>query len=302
MRAQGISPAAAILEKLAGRRSVAERVVIVVAHPDDETIGLGAQLCRLEDALLVHVTDGAPRDGHDAVDYGFANLADYAAARRTELRAALAAGGAEHVRTLCLGNVDQEAMRHLTELAHRVREILQQEKPHAVITHAYEGGHPDHDAAAFAVHAAGRLMASPPPILEMALYHRRGGQLVSGEFLPFASRRKPEPIDPLPERLTNGSWLSPGSRALSAMFALNPDEIRRKQRMIDCFATQRWLLTQLDSGGERLRLAPDYEFGSPPHPDELHYETLGWGITGANWRRCAATALDELRLHGSRCR
>ena len=57
--------------------------MIVVAHPDDETIGLGAQLGRFEDALLVHLTDGAPRDGEDARNYGFASVADYAAARRS---------------------------------------------------------------------------------------------------------------------------------------------------------------------------------------------------------------------------
>ena len=296
MSAQGISPAAAILEKLAARHSVAERVVIVAAHPDDETIGLGAQLYHLEDALLVHVTDGAPRDGGDAAAYRFATLADYAAARRAELTAALAAGGAEKIRTLCLGIVDQEAMHHLASLAHRFSEILEREKPQAVITHAYEGGHPDHDAAAFAVHAACRLMANPPLILEMALYHRRDGQLVSGEFLPTASRRSPGPADPPAQLLTNGSRPSPGSRVPCATIALNGEEFRRKQQMIDCFTTQRWLLMQLDSGVERLRIAPDYEFRSAPHPGELHYETLGWEITGANWRRWAAAALAELGL------
>jgi hypothetical protein len=69
--------------------------------------------------------------------------------------------------------------------------------------------------------------------------------------------------------------------------------------MIDCFATQRWLLMQLDSAVERLRVAPDYEFRSPPHPGELHYETLGWGMTGAEWRGCAAAALAELGLAGA---
>src|ERR1044071_4721885 len=87
-----MSPGERILAMLAARQRVTERVLIVAAHPDDETIGCGAQLWRFDDLLLVHVTDGAPRDGKDAAQYGFASVADYAAARRRELDAALAAG------------------------------------------------------------------------------------------------------------------------------------------------------------------------------------------------------------------
>jgi len=261
-----------ILARLAARQRIGHRVVVVAAHPDDETIGLGAQLQRLDDALLVHVTDGAPRDGHDAAAYGFATLADYEAARRRELAAALTKGGADHLRTLSLGIVDQEAMHHLPSLARQLRKLFLQERPQAVVTHAYEGGHPDHDAAAFAVQAACRLMAEPPAILEMALYHRREGRLVSGEFLPSTAQEPRTVIE------------------------LNEEEIERKQRMINCFTTQRWLLTQLDSAVERLRIAPGYDFRTAPHPGELHYETLGWGITGPDWRRNAAAALAELGL------
>ncbi len=75
----------------------------------------------------------------------------------------------------------------------------------------------------------------------------------------------------------------------------------RKQRMIDCFATQRWLLEQFDLSTERFRVAPEYDFREPPHPGELHYETLGWGIAGAEWRRAASEALDRLGL-APRCR
>ncbi len=86
--------AGALLAELAGDRSIATRLMIVVAHPDDETIGIGGQLRRLRDVSLLHVTDGAPRDGEDAGRHGFAALADYAAARRQELAEALAAGDA----------------------------------------------------------------------------------------------------------------------------------------------------------------------------------------------------------------
>lgn len=261
-----------ILARLAARQRVGDRLVVVAAHPDDETIGLGAQLRRLDDALLVHVTDGAPRDGHDAAAYGFATLANYAAARRRELAAALTEAGADHLRTLCLGVVDQEAMHHLATLATHLRELFLRERPQAVVTHAYEGGHPDHDAAAFAVHAACRLMTEPPAIIEMALYYRREGRLVSGEFLPSAAEHRGVAIE------------------------LGEEEIRQKQHMIDCFTTQRWLLTPLDSAVERFRIAPGYDFRTAPHPGELHYETLGWGITGVDWRRRAAAALAELRL------
>jgi N-acetylglucosamine malate deacetylase 2 len=95
--------AARILDALAGRTGVARRIMIVVAHPDDETIGMGAQLCRFHDALLVQLTDGAPRDGCDAAAHGYPTLAEYAFARRVELYAALAAGQAGGVRPTAIG-------------------------------------------------------------------------------------------------------------------------------------------------------------------------------------------------------
>ena len=275
----------AIIATLRARRRVSQKVIIVAAHPDDETIGMGAQLCHLDGALLVHVTDGAPRDGEDMGRHGFGRPQDYAAARRAELMNALEAGGARVVRTTVFGIPDKKACGDLAGLARRLAQLLNSEKPSAVFTHAYEGGHPDHDACAFAVHAAcGMLGAgSAPDIVEMALYHRHDARLVRGEFL----ERSPS---------------SRGSDTRVAALRLDAVERRRKQLMIESFATQRWLLAGFPLDYERLRLAPDYNFCKPPHHGALHYETFGWDITGAQWRQRAAAALVELGLTDLACR
>ena len=274
----------AIIAALRARRGVSRKVIIVAAHPDDETIGMGAQLCRLDDALLVHVTDGAPRDGEDMARYGFVRPEDYAAARRAELMNALETGGARAVQTTAFDIPDKQAYAQLAGLARRVAQLLRTEKPAAVFTHAYEGGHPDHDAAAFAVHAACRMLGESgvPAVIEMALYHRRDGRPIIREFLEISSPRL-------------------GPDTCIAALPLSAAEKRRKQQMIDCFATQRWLLADFPLDYERLRLAPTYDFSKPPHEGVLHYETFGWGTTGAHWRQRAAAALSELGLAYLRC-
>ena len=273
-----IGRAAEILGILAEGRALERRVMIIVAHPDDETIGMGAQLCRFHDSLLLQVTDGAPRDGCDAAAHGFSTIADYAFARRVELRAALEAGRAHGVRSEVAGVPDQEACLSLVTLTKRVLRRLRQEAPEAIFVQPYEGGHPDHDAVAFAVWAAARLIASegrsPPAIIEMTAYHADGPRLATGTFLP-------------------------AERPFTTI-ELGSEDRLRKRRMIDCFTSQRDLLAGFTTEVERFREAPQYDFAQPPHPGELHYERLGWSITGEIWRRHAQAALEALGLRSPR--
>jgi LmbE family N-acetylglucosaminyl deacetylase len=269
---------AAILADLVGSKTIEGKVMIVVAHPDDETIGMGAQLCRFRDALMLQVTDGAPRDGRDAAAHGYATIADYAAARRVELAAALAIGEAQGVKTEFLGITDQEACFELAMLIERISELTRARAPEAIFVHAYEGGHPDHDAASLAVSAACRLIEAQgglaPPIIEIAGYHAEGDGVAMGVFLPSehaVTTLQPTPADSL-----------------------------RKRRMIDCFLSQRELLAEFAVETESFREAPQYEFTRPPHRGVLHYERLGWKITGTLWRQQARLALDRLGL--SACR
>ena len=261
-----------LLAQLAGYEPICSRLLIVVAHPDDETITLGGQMWRLRDALLFHVTDGAPRDGEDAHRLGFTELQDYAAARQNELAAALVAGEANGVRTAALGVPDKEAFLDLADLSRWVLQCIWCERPAALLTHPYEGGHPDHDAAAFAAHAACRL-AEPherPALIEMPFYHARDGRMVVGMFLP-------DPTDEL-------------------VVPLGDMALLRKQRMVDCFRTQHGILRQFPLSPERFRMAPDYDFRQPPHAGALLYETFGWDVTAADWRLRATAALEALGL------
>jgi LmbE family N-acetylglucosaminyl deacetylase len=252
--------------------------MVVVAHPDDETIGAGSRLGRFADALVVHVTDGAPRAA------GCSGWKDYAALRRRELEAAMALAGLGADRLVALGYPDQAASLHMEEAARRIAGLVADWRPDAVLTHPYEGGHPDHDATAFAVQAALALLRrdgvallrrgrEPVPLLtEMAFYHGGGADGVATfqDFLPGGPAVRTRHLDA-------------GARAL-------------KRRMFDAHASQAGVLARFRDDLERDREAPAYDFTRPPHPGRLNYERFDWGMTGARWRALAAAALDALGL------
>jgi LmbE family N-acetylglucosaminyl deacetylase len=255
-----------------GETPVEPAVLVVVAHPDDEVIGIGAQLARFREITLLHATDGAPRDGSDAAMHGFAGTASYAAARREELLAALALAGIAADRALTCGIPDQQVTLRLADLAREVAALVTALRPAAVITHAYEGGHPDHDATAFAVHAALRLADAPPPLLlEMAGYHAGPQGMETGSFLPVG--------EDMAVRLT-----------------LPSEALTRKRRMSACFVTQQRVLAEFPIDVEMLRPAPRHDFARPPHPGRLHYENYPWGMTGETFRAMAADASQALGI------
>lgn len=268
--------AASFLAQLGGGRRIDVPVAVVVAHPDDETIGVGAQLPRLANTWVVHVTDGAPRSGEDAARAGCATREDYAATRRCELIAAMDAVGLHPERLLSLGLVDQEAGLYLVDLTRRVAGLLAGLDVDVVLTHPYEGGHPDHDATAFAIHAAAALLAwtgrPAPAIVEMASYHAGAdGHRITQRFIPDPGR--PELV-----------------------MRLDKSAQKLKRRLFDSHASQRPMLDPFAIDQERFRAAPDYDFSVPPNDGNLLYEQFQWGMTGSRWRQSARSALVALGL------
>ncbi len=255
--------------RLARGERVDEPVALVVAHPDDETLGLGSRLHLFDRLTLVHLTDGAPQDMGDARRAGFATREAYAAARAAELAAALEVLGARPVRAASYGLTDQTVVDHLPALARRLTDDLAGHA--AVIAHAYEGGHPDHDACACAVaRACAALGPSAPAVYEFAGYFGVDGVLQANRFHPDPDR---------PET----AW------------TLTAVERERKARAFDAHTSQRWILDNFPPDREALRRAPAYDFAQPPPPGEALYDRYGWPLTSAAWRARAATALAPER-------
>jgi LmbE family N-acetylglucosaminyl deacetylase len=252
----------------------ARHLGIVVAHPDDETIGCGAQLHRLRDATLVVVSDGAPRDLSEARTHGFPTTVDYAQARSKELRKVCALAGicAENVVRLAIP--DQTLGFRLADLARRLENLFQLRDIRIALTHAYEGGHPDHDATAFAVHAASALLrrrGKQFSIVEMPLYHMGRSGTVPQRFVSHAASHE-------------------------VTVRLGDDAQRSKQGMLAAYVSQERTLAFFSTEAERFRCAPAYDFSTLPNGGRLLYEHHNWGMTGERWLALARAALRELRL------
>jgi LmbE family N-acetylglucosaminyl deacetylase len=245
-----------------------ERCLVVAPHPDDETIGAGIWMHRHRHLgiHILHVTDGSPRDLQYARAAGFQSRRAYASARRRELHNALRLTGVDRSRLRVFSYVDKETWLHLAELAGRLAELIAALRPNVVLSPAYEGGHPDHDSTAFAVHMA-RRVSGPFIHREYTLYHAdHNGAMVTGEFLPGQA---------MPEEILN----------------FTSYEQNRKRRMLASFNSQQDILQHFTPACERFRDAPPYDFTRPPHEGTLLYERWCMGITGAAWLSRAKEAL-----------
>jgi LmbE family N-acetylglucosaminyl deacetylase len=252
------------------------RVLIIAAHPDDETIGAGALICRANHVHIVHVTEGSPLNPSDAIAAGFSTREAYANARRDETIRALALAHLAPHSIQSLPFIDQQLCFHLEELTVCLRDLIEKDQPSILLTHAYEGGHPDHDSTALACYFAQSLLLEDhpdlaPELYEFTGYHAASQGIQAYEFLP-----------------------SRGSAPYC--YNLLPEEREMKIHMLRAFRTQaRTLEPFLSPVCEMFRKAPPYDFRDPPHEGKLFYENFEWGVDGAGWRKLAHQAAVHLQ-------
>ena len=246
---------------------------VIVAHPADEVIGAGCLISKLVEVSVLHVTDGATRDDRTAQSLGYKDWQDYARKRKEETAAALSLVQVRPDQIVEFSIENHSAAQHLAELTKKITNFLQQSGADIVITHPYEGGHPDHDATAFATHSAIELLklngVRPPVLFEMALHPNDEGEGRSGDFLTA------------PEQETTTLLLDDRSLEL-------------KQRMFDYLVTQRQSLENSQLEAEKFRQSRRYDFTELPQEGKLHYENLQTSLTGDEWLSLATEALKNL--------
>ena len=146
------------------------RVLVLVAHADDESVGYGALLQRMREAVVVIATDGAPRDEYFWGRFG--SRENYRAVRRDEARRAMQLAGVRELVLLAEEDSrleDQRLFLNLAAAYERLEKLVERVRPEAIATLAYEGGHPDHDSCSVLGARLGEQFGLP--VWEAPLYH-----------------------------------------------------------------------------------------------------------------------------------
>jgi LmbE family N-acetylglucosaminyl deacetylase len=183
--------------------------------------------------------------------------------------------GVDETSLIQIGVPDQDAARHIAAIARMLAGIIANRGIRCAITHAFEGGHPDHDAVACAAYASCRLLEQSGhavSLYEMPLYRLGANQEVRQTFAPHGT-------------------------AAELSLSLDADAQARKRKMLACYTTQRRTLSGFAIETERFRPASGHDFTELPNGGALLYERHDWGVrTGAEWKELARRALAELDL------
>ena len=243
------------------------RTLVLVAHPDDECIAFGALLQRMREPVVVFATNGSPADPYFWKPHGSREA--YAALRRREAMASMSAVGVKDVIFLAdlPGGeplVDQELFRNLAVAFDLLADLVRRRMTTALLTLAYEGGHPDHDSCSFL--AAQLARRSDLPCWEAPLYHRNPDG--SGTFQDFIGRAGEE-IDVRP----------------------TADEEERKRLMCQAYASQGDFLSHFRLSPEMVRPQSAYDYTRPPHGGKTNYEVWQWSMTADEVSRAFADFL-----------
>ncbi len=139
------------------------RCLFVFAHPDDDAFIAGTMCVRLAQGASV-----------DALWLTSGDRFGSGTRREQELGRAMDVIGLGCSHRLLLRLPDLGLIERLDQASDSVAGILDQLRPETIFVTAFEGGHPDHDAANFIAYEAARRARISPEMFEFPLYNGTG--------------------------------------------------------------------------------------------------------------------------------
>jgi N-acetylglucosamine malate deacetylase 2 len=244
--------------------------VMLVAHADDEVVAFAGLMQRMKKAVVVFATNGAPQDPYFWQDHG--SRENYADIRRREALEALSIARAQPVflsDQVNEGIDDQELFRRLPQAIGAFERVVDQIRPDSLLTLAYEGGHPDHDACCFICWWVGRRRRIP--VWESPLYH--------------CNQDGSDAVQKFPH-LTGGE----------IHYDVGGEAFQKKLEMFHSYKSQKLVLDGFRPEIEQFRPMEDYDFAQPPLPWKLNYELWEWKMTGQEVAAEFASYMKEKNL------
>jgi N-acetylglucosamine malate deacetylase 2 len=215
------------------------RVLLLAAHPDDETLACAGLLQRCAEALVIFAVDGAPP--HYGFEKQFGSLPKYSDLRFREAERALRYVPRCSVRRLATpdnsGFVDQHLFLSLADAFASLLQIAGPFSPDLIVSHAFEGGHIDHDACHVLAARAAQLFELP--FVEFPLYWR--DEQGPDVFQQFRGNLEEEII-----------------------LQLSQEEVSVKQRMLAEYHSQASLAAVFNTEVERFRPASNEPITTAP--------------------------------------
>lgn len=227
---------------------LAERILILIPHPDDEVVGAAAAIerskARGSEVAGLFLTTGVPDAGSSWTGSPKRTRRRVALRREEAVRAAERMG----LETLAFLDHPTRALRlHLLETLDLVRRVIADKRPGVVWVPAHEGGHQDHDAA----NALASLLAPEVPVWEFAEYNRAGGTALKQTF--------------------------PEGRGRGLELELSPAESAEKRALLEIYQSERGNLREIGLERECFRpLPPTRDYSKPAHEGVPHWARFQW--------------------------
>jgi len=257
------------MEFAAGGRCISQimnwtgRVLVLVAHADDESVGYGALLQRMREAVVVIATDCAPRDKYFWERFG--SRERYALLRRDEARRAMELAKVRELVWLADEDgrlEDQRLFLNLAGAYEQLKKLVRRVKPEAIATLAYEGGHPDHDSCSVLGWKLGEEFGLP--VWEAPLYSREYEVSAGRTFGTEGRGRVQRFICENDEQV---------------VVEIGAEELEIKRAMCAQYASQGDFLQTFDAGREVVRPQVKYMYEQAPHEGLTNYEQWQWWMS-----------------------